>query len=170
MGEEIKNRIFDIYREKFPVCKERHDELVKYIPGGATRSLSYFQPFPIHIDHGEGAYVFTPEGHKLFDVTNAYGALIHGHGDPDIVAAVQAGIEKGSQYSTPTMAQLKLSKLLCERVPGLEKLRFLNSGTEATLYALRTARAYTKKDKILKMVGGFHGTHDCVAASTKKML
>jgi glutamate-1-semialdehyde 2,1-aminomutase len=168
MGEEIKNRIFDIYREKFPVCKERHDELVKYIPGGATRSLSYFQPFPIHIDHGEGAYVFTPEGHKLFDVTNAYGALIHGHGDPDIVAAVQAGIEKGSQYSTPTMAQLKLSKLLCERVPGLEKLRFLNSGTEATLYALRTARAYTKKDKILKMVGGFHGTHDCVAASTKK--
>ncbi len=168
MGEEIRNKIFEIYKEKFPKSKERHDELVKYIPGGATRSLSYFKPFPIHIDYGEGSYVFTPEGEKLFDVTNAYGALIHGHGDPDIVAAVQKGIERGSQYSTPTQAQYKLSRLLCERVPGLEKMRFLNSGTEATLYGLRTARAYTKKDKILKMSGGFHGTHDCVAASTKK--
>jgi len=101
-------------------------------------------------------------------VTNAYGAIVHGHGDPDIVKAVQDGIAKGSQYSTPTNGQYKLAKLLCEKIPGFEKIRFVNSGTEATLFALRTARAYTGKDKILKMTGGFHGTHDCVAASTKK--
>lgn len=164
----VAEKIAREYSEKFPICKERHDRLINYIPGGATRSLSYFRPHPIHIDYGQGAYVFSPEGHKLLDVTNAYGALIHGHGDPDIVAAVTDGIRKGSQYSTPTLGQYQLAKLLCDRVPGFDKVRFVNSGTEATMFALRTARTYTKKDKILKMSGGFHGTHDCVAASTKK--
>lgn len=166
--EQIEKQVADAYKEKFPVSKKHHEELVKYIPGGATRSLSYFKPYPIHIEYGKGAYVFTHEGNKLFDVTNAYGAIVHGHGDPDIVKAVQQGIEKGSQFSTPSDGQYKLAKLLCDRVSGFDKVRFVNSGTEATLFALRTARAYTGKDKILKMSGGFHGTHDCVAASTKK--
>jgi glutamate-1-semialdehyde 2,1-aminomutase len=166
--EKIAKKIADAYMEKFPVSRARHEQLINYIPGGATRSLSYFKPYPIHIDYGQGAYVFTHEGHKLFDVTNAYGAIVHGHGDPDVVRAVQQGIVRGSQYSTPTNGQYKLAKLLCERIPGFERVRFVNSGTEATLFALRTARAYTGKDKILKMTGGFHGTHDCVAASTKK--
>ncbi|THB75885.1 MAG: aspartate aminotransferase family protein [Desulfobacteraceae bacterium] len=164
----IENEISQTYTDKFPECKKRHDDLINYIPGGATRSLSYFRPHPLHIEYGEGAYVYTPEGHKLLDVTNAYGALIHGHGDPDITNAVTEGIKKGSQFSTPSQSQAKLAKLLCERVPGFDKVRFVNSGTEATLFALRTARTYTGKDKILKMSGGFHGTHDCVAASTKK--
>ncbi|HKJ99273.1 MAG TPA: aspartate aminotransferase family protein [Desulfotignum sp.] len=164
----VAAKIVDEYRETYPASRERHQRLVKYIPGGATRSLSYFKPWPIHIDYGKGAHVYTHEGHKLLDVTNAYGALVHGHGDPDVVAAVQAGIARGSQYSTPTDGQYHLAKLLCDRVPGFDKVRFLNSGTEATMFALRTARAITGKDKILKMSGGFHGTHDCVAASTKK--
>ncbi len=164
----VAAKIVDEYRENYPASRERHQRLVNYIPGGATRSLSYFKPWPIHIDYGKGAHVYTHEGHKLLDVTNAYGALVHGHGDPDVVAAVQAGIARGSQYSTPTDGQYHLAKLLCDRVPGFDKVRFLNSGTEATMFALRTARAITGKDKIVKMAGGFHGTHDCVAASTKK--
>lgn len=166
--KKIETRILDAYREKFPVSRERHQALLKYIPGGATRSLSYFKPYPIHIAHGEGAYVYTHEGHKLLDVTNAYGALVHGHGDPDVVKAVQEGIARGSQYSTPTDGQYKLARLLCERVPSFDRVRFLNSGTESTLFALRTARAFTGRDKILRLSGGFHGTHDCVAASTRK--
>jgi len=141
--EQIEKKIAEAYKEKFPVSKERHEKLINYIPGGSTRSLSYFKPYPIHIDYGQGAYVYTHEGHKLFDVTNAYGAIVHGHGDPDVVKAVQEGIAKGSQYSTPTQGQYKLAKLLCERIPGFDKVRFVNSGTEATLFALRTARAYT---------------------------
>ncbi len=164
----VAAKIVDEYRENYPASRERHQRLVKYIPGGATRSLSYFKPWPIHIDYGKGAHVYTHEGHELLDVTNAYGALVHGHGDPDVVAAVQEGIARGSQYSTPTDGQYRLAKLLCDRVPGFDKVRFLNSGTEATMFAMRTARAITGKDKILKMSGGFHGTHDCVAASTKK--
>jgi glutamate-1-semialdehyde 2,1-aminomutase len=164
----VAAKIVDKYRETYPASRERHQRLVKYIPGGATRSLSYFKPWPIHIDYGKGAHVYTHEGHELLDVTNAYGALVHGHGDPDVVAAVQAGIERGSQYTTPTDGQYRLARLLCDRVPGFDKVRFLNSGTEATMFAMRTARAITGKDKILKMTGGFHGTHDCVAASTKK--
>ncbi len=168
ISNQIEKKITDAYMEKFPISRERHERLINYIPGGATRSLSYFKPYPIHISHGKGAHVYTHEGHRLFDVTNAYGALVHGHGDPDVVKAVQEGIEKGSQYSTPTDGQYNLAKLLCERVPGFDRVRFLNSGTEATLFAMRTARAFTGRDKILKMTGGFHGTHDCVAASTKK--
>jgi len=167
-SNQIEKKIIDAYGEKFPMSKVRHEKLINYIPGGATRSLSYFKPYPLHIAYGKGAYVYTHEGHRLFDVTNAYGALVHGHGDPDVVKAVQDGIEKGSQYSTPTDGQYALAKLLCERIPGFEKVRFVNSGTEATLFAMRTARAFTGRDKILKMTGGFHGTHDCVAASTKK--
>ncbi len=166
--DQIEKNIADAYREKFPMSKKRHEKLINYIPGGATRSLSYFKPYPIHIDYGQGAYVYTHEGHKLLDVTNAYGAIVHGHGDPDVAKAVQDGIVKGSQYSTPTDGQYKLAKLLCERVPGFDKVRFLNSGTESTMFAMRTARAVTGRDKILKMTGGFHGTHDSVAASTKK--
>ncbi len=165
---QIEEKIFQEYKTRFPECLKRHEMMINYIPGGATRSLSYFRPYPLHIEYGKGAYVFTPEGHKLLDVTNAYGALVHGHGDPDVVAAVSEGIQKGSQFSTPTQSQYKLARLLCERVPGFDKIRFVNSGTEATLFVLRTARTYTGKDKILKMAGGFHGTHDCVAASTKK--
>ncbi|MCP3941338.1 MAG: aspartate aminotransferase family protein [Desulfobacteraceae bacterium] len=165
---QIEKKIIDAYGEKFPISKVHHERLINYIPGGATRSLSYFKPYPLHIDYGKGAYVYTHEGHLLLDVTNAYGALIHGHADSDVVKAVQDGIERGSQYSTPTDGQYHLAKLLCERIPGFDKLRFVNSGTEATMYALRTARAFTGRDKILKMTGGFHGTHDCVAASTKK--
>jgi glutamate-1-semialdehyde 2,1-aminomutase len=164
----VAEKITSEYQERFPLCRERHEQLLNYIPGGATRSLSYFKPWPLHISHGQGAYVYTHEGHALLDVTNAYGALIHGHGDPDVVSAVSTGIEKGSQYSTPTDGQYKLARLLCDRVPGFDKVRFLNSGTEATMFAMRTARAFTGRDKILKMTGGFHGTHDCVAASTKK--
>ncbi len=167
-SSQIEKKIIDAYGEKFPMSKAHHEKLINYIPGGATRSLSYFKPYPLHIDYGKGAYVYTHEGHRLFDVTNAYGALVHGHGDPDVVKAVKDGIEKGSQYSTPTHGQYRLAKLLCERIPGFEKVRFVNSGTEATLFAMRTARAFTGRDKILKMTGGFHGTHDCVAASTKK--
>ena len=166
--KQIEKKIVDAYMEKFPASRERHEKLINYIPGGATRSLSYFKPYPIHIESGKAAFVFTHEGHKLLDVTNAYGAIVHGHGDPDIVKAVQEGITKGSQYSTPTDGQYKLAKLLCERIPGFERVRFVNSGTEATMFALRAARAYTNRDKIIKMSGGFHGTHDCVAASTKK--
>ncbi len=166
--QKIEKKIADAYMEKFPASRARHKKLINYIPGGATRSLSYFKPYPIHIESGKGAYVYTHDGHKLLDVTNAYGAIVHGHGDSDIVKAVQEGIAKGSQYSTPTDGQYKLARLLCERIPGFEKVRFVNSGTEATMFALRTARAYTGRDKIIKMSGGFHGTHDCVAASTKK--
>ena len=166
--KQIEKKIVDAYMEKFPASRERHEKLINYIPGGATRSLSYFKPYPIHIESGKAASVFTHEGHRLLDVTNAYGAIVHGHGDPDIVKAVQEGITKGSQYSTPTDGQYKLAKLLCERIPGFERVRFVNSGTEATMFALRAARAYTNRDKIIKMSGGFHGTHDCVAASTKR--
>ena len=79
----VAQKIIAEYQKRFPLSRERHEQLIRYIPGGATRSLSYFKPWPLHISHGQGAHVYTHEGHALLDVTNAYGALIHGHGDVD---------------------------------------------------------------------------------------
>lgn len=165
---DVEKKIISDYKEKYPLSEKYHQEFLKYMPGGNTKSLSYFLPWPLHITHGKGAYVYTHEGHKLLDVTNSYGALIHGHADPDVTDVVKAGVERGTQFAAPTDAQYELSRMLCKRVASIDKIRYCNSGTEATLFALRTARAYTRRNKILKMSGGYHGTHDCVAASAQK--
>ncbi|MFC1888555.1 aspartate aminotransferase family protein [Thermodesulfobacteriota bacterium] len=165
---DIARGIVNAYEKRFPLSKEFHQKFLEVMPGGTTRSLSYFKPYPLHIEYGKGAYVYTHEGHKLLDVTNSYGALVLGHGDPDVADAIRASVITGIQFSAPTDTQYEMSKLLCERIPSFDKIRFCNSGTESTLFALRTARAYKKRNKILKMDGGFHGTHDCVSSSTQK--
>lgn len=166
--ENISGSIIKEYSELFYISKAEHKKYLKYMPGGTTKSLSYFKPFPIHIRSGKGAYVYSAEGHKLLDVCNAYGALLHGHVDKDVVTAVRNALNNGTQFAAPTETQYRFSKLLCKRMPSLEAVRFCASGTEATLFAIRTARAFTKKNKILKIRGGYHGTHDCVAVSANK--
>ena len=144
---DLSARITRAYEEKYPLSKQYHQKFLEYMPGGCTKSLSYFRPYPLHIKYGKAAYVYTHEGHKLLDVTNAYGALIHGHGDPEVTEEVKASVAMGTQFSAPTDGQYILSKTLCERVASIDKIRFCNSDTEATLFALRTARAYSKKTK-----------------------
>ncbi len=167
---DIARKIYSDYTVRFPRSKEYHTKLMNFMPGGTTRSLSYHDPYPLHIDYGDKAFVYTHEGYQLLDITNSYGANILGHGDPDILEAVTNSVKKGIQFSAPTEAQYDLSKLLCNRIPSFEKVRFCNSGTEATLFAIRTARACTQRNKIIRMSGGFHGTHDSVASSTKQNL
>lgn len=154
------------YAKNFKKSAKKHKELCKYMPGGNTKSLSFFSPFPVHIKKGKGAYVYSTDGNKLLDVVNAYGALIHGHADNRIITSINLSIENGTQFASPSDAQYKLSKMLCKRVKSVEKVRFCNSGTEATLFAMRAARAYKNKEKIVKIKGGYHGTHDAVARAT----
>lgn len=145
--------------------KKLHEEAWAYMPGGDTRTATYFEPFPHYINRGEGAYIYDEDGNKLLDFQNNYTSLIHGHGHKETVEAVREQIEKGSAYTAPFKLQSDFAKLLTERFPGIDLIRFANSGTEANMHALRVARAFTGKAKIIKTEGGYHGTTDVFEAS-----
>lgn len=159
--EEVKK----IYANARPNSRKLHEEACKYMPGGDTRTATFFLPFPNFIKRGEGAYMYDEDGFKLLDFQNNYTSLIHGHAHPETVEAVREQIARGSAYTAPFEKQIELSKLLTERFPSVDMIRYTNSGTEANMHALRIARAYTGKAKIIKTEGGYHGTTDVFEAS-----
>lgn len=162
---DFRRRIEDQYSELRRKSLALHSEACNYMPGGDTRTATYFDPFPHYIEMGEGAYIYDVDGNKLLDFQNNYTSLIHGHAHKPTVDAVSAQIALGSAYTAPFELQTTLAKLLVERFPGIELIRFTNSGTEANMHALRIARAYTGKAKIIKTEGGYHGTTDVFEAS-----
>lgn len=139
-----------------------------FMPSGHPANINAFEPYPLYIQKGKGPYVYTHEGHELIDVVNGYSTFIHGHNQEEILDIIMPELKKGFFFCSPTEAQLEFSRLLIERVPYLDKIRVTNSGTEATMHALRTARAYTNRSKIVKFFGSYHGSHDCVLASPLK--
>lgn len=153
------------YADARPNSRRLHTEACKYMPGGDTRTATFFLPFPNFIKYGEGAYMYDEDGFKLLDFQNNYTSLIHGHAHPETVEAVREQIAKGSAYTAPFEKQIELSKILTERFPSVDMIRYTNSGTEANMHALRIARAYTGKAKIIKTEGGYHGTTDVFEAS-----
>lgn len=159
--EEAKQK----YAAERPVSQKLHEEACRFLPGGDTRTATFFLPYPNFIKSGSGAYLYDMDGHRLLDFQNNYTSLIHGHGHQPTVEAVQKQISQGSAYAAPFEAQVRLAQLLTERFPGLELVRFTNSGTEANMHALRIARAFTGKTKIIKTEGGYHGTTDVFEAS-----
>jgi glutamate-1-semialdehyde 2,1-aminomutase len=156
----VKRAVYERYSSRTPKSKHFNEFAQRVLPGGDTRSAVYFSPYPTYIDRGEGPIVFDADGNRYLDFHNNYTSLIHGHGHPAVVEAVENQIRKGTLYGSPALCQFELADILCERLPSVERVRFCNSGTEATMMAMRLARAYTNRDVILKMDGGYHGTHD----------
>lgn len=154
-----------IYADARPNSHRLHTEACKYMPGGDTRTATFFLPFPNFIKYGDGAYMYDEDGFKLLDFQNNYTSLIHGHAHPETVEAVREQIAKGSAYTAPFEKQIELSAILTQRFPSVDMIRYTNSGTEANMHALRIARAYTGKAKIIKTEGGYHGTTDVFEAS-----
>ena len=154
-----------IYADARPNSRRLHTEACKYMPGGDTRTATFFLPFPNFIKYGDGAYMYDEDGFKLLDFQNNYTSLIHGHAHPETVEAVREQIAKGSAYTAPFEKQIELSAILTQRFPSVDMIRYTNSGTEANMHALRIARAYTGKAKIIKTEGGYHGTADVFEAS-----
>jgi glutamate-1-semialdehyde 2,1-aminomutase len=148
------------YASRTPRSRAHCDIAKGVLPGGSTRRAVYFEPYPTYIESGQGCHVFDVDGNRYIDFSNNYTSLIHGHGHPAVVEAVQAQICKGTLYGSPTACQHELAAMLCDRIPSVERVRYCNSGTEATMMAMRLARAFSGKDVILKMDGGYHGTHD----------
>lgn len=140
--------------------KELFDESRKVMPGGVSSPVRAFEPYPFFVDKGEGAYIYDVDGNSYIDHCLAYGPLILGHSQDKVVADLTAQLSKGTAYGAPTENEIKLAREVINRIPSAEMVRFTNSGTEATMSAIRLARGFTKRDKIIKFEGAYHGAHD----------
>ena len=155
-----------VYRQTTPRSRALHERAVKAMPGGTTRTTTYFDPYPLYIERGEGCRVWDADGVERIDMIGNYTAMILGHSHPKIVEAIRAQAARGTGFAAANQLEVELAELLCERVPSLDAVRFCNSGTEATMFAMRLARAFTGRPKIARMEGGYHGTHDYAEVST----
>ena len=133
-----------------------------HLPGGDTRAATYFAPYPAYMTSGSGCYLYDVDGNAYLDLLNNYTSLIHGHAHPAIIAAVKTQLEKGTVFGAAGEIQFQHAEHLCNRIASMDQVRYCNSGTEATLFAIRAARAFTGKDIFIKMDGGYHGCHDAV--------
>ena len=150
-----------------PVSQSKQAEAQKYLPGGSSRGTAFFDPYPHFIERGEGHYIYDVDGNRLLDFMINATSLILGHAHPDVTAAIQEQAARGTAFTGPTDPQVRLAKILTERVPSLDLIRFTNSGTEGTMMAIRAARAYTGRQKIAKFEGGYHGAHEYVSVSVR---
>jgi glutamate-1-semialdehyde 2,1-aminomutase len=153
------------YRAKTPRSRQLFEEALRVMPGGNSRSTTFFDPYPLYIARGEGARFWDADGHERLDLNGNYTSLILGHAPPAVVAAVQEAARGGLAFPGPAEGEIRLAELLARRLPGLQAVRFTNSGTEATMNAVRAARAFTGRAKIAKFEGAYHGTHDWVLVS-----
>ncbi|MCZ4694979.1 aminotransferase class III-fold pyridoxal phosphate-dependent enzyme [Ancylomarina euxinus] len=145
--------------------EEIYNQACKIIPGGVSRNTIFHHPYPHYISHANGCYATDINNIQRLDFGNNMAALIHGHAHPDIVDAVIKQIRKGTAYTMATEAEVLYAQLLCDRTPSFEKIRFVNSGTEAVMAMIKTARAYTGRPKIAKAEGAYHGTYDFAEVS-----
>lgn len=137
----------------------------RVMPGGNTRTTLYQSPHPPYAAYGKGATIVDVEGDARLDFINNYTSLIHGHADPEINAAVVEQLQYGTSYAMPTVHEVALAELIADRIPSVEQLRFTNSGTEAVMMAIKGARAFTGRPKIVKFEGCYHGSYDFAEVS-----
>lgn len=148
---------------KYHHSVEAYKEAVKLMPGGVNSPVRAFKAIgmnPVFIESGKGAIITDIDGNEYIDYVLSWGPLILGHADDHVVTELRRAIEKGTSYGAPTLLENKLAQLVIDRVPSVEMVRMVNSGTEATMSALRLARGYTGRNKIIKFEGNYHGHGD----------
>ena len=137
----------------------------KYIPGGVNSPVRAFKSVggtPVFFQRGQGAHFWDVDGKRYIDYVGSWGPLILGHAHPHVVKAVQKTVEHGLTFGAPTEAELEIAELICNLVPSIEQVRLVSSGTEAGMSAIRLARGYTGRNKIIKFEGCYHGHDDCL--------
>ncbi len=145
--------------------QELYKKAQELIPGGVNspvRSFKSVELDPLFISKGSGAYIWDADGNKYIDYVNSWGALIHGHSHEQVIEAIEKVLPKGTSFGACHENEIILAELIASRLSSIEKIRFVNSGTEAVMTALRLARAYTKRNKIIKFEGCYHGHSDSV--------
>ena len=133
------------------------------LPGGVSSPVRAFRAVggtPFFVERGEGAYLVDVDGNRYVDYVLSWGPLILGHAHPRVVAALEEAVRRGTSYGAPSPLELELASLIREAMPSVEMIRFVSSGTEATMSALRLARAFTGRSKIVKFIGCYHGHAD----------
>lgn len=139
------------------------EEARKFIPGGVNSPVRSFRSVggvPPFINGGKGSRIYDIDGNEYLDYVLSYGPLLMGHAPACVTDAIKAAAEKGTSYGAPTVAEVELAEIICHLIPSMEMVRMVNSGTEATMSALRLARAYTGRECIVKFIGCYHGHHD----------
>nr|WP_194947817.1 glutamate-1-semialdehyde 2,1-aminomutase [Anoxybacillus flavithermus] len=153
-------------RVNFTKSEQLYQEALEHIVGGVNSPSRSYKAVgggaPVVMERAQGAYFWDVDGNKYIDYLAAYGPIITGHAHPHITKAIQHAAENGVLYGTPTPYEITFAKMLKEAIPSLEKVRFVNSGTEAVMTTIRVARAYTGRDKIVKFAGCYHGHSDLV--------
>src|SRR6476659_5275194 len=152
--------------------RERSHELFErarqLMPGGVNSPARAFGGVggePVVIERGEGPYIWDVDGNRYIDYVGSWGPLILGHAHPGVVAAIEEAAGRGTSFGAPTEAENELAELIIEAVPSIEKVRLVNSGTEATMSAIRLARGFTGRDVIVKFAGNYHGHVDSLLVS-----
>ncbi|MDY6866091.1 MAG: glutamate-1-semialdehyde 2,1-aminomutase [Halobacteriota archaeon] len=143
--------------------EELHNEAKRLIPGGVSSPVRAYKPYPVYIKSGSGSKIRDVDGKEYIDYCMGFGPLILGHANPTIISKVKEEMDGGVLFGAPIEQEITLAKKITSHFP-MDMVRFVNTGTEATMSALRLARGYTKRDKIIKIEGAFHGAHDAVLA------
>jgi glutamate-1-semialdehyde 2,1-aminomutase len=150
------------YEQTFPNSRKLFDQAKTLFPNGVTHDLRHLEPFPVYVERALGAYKWDVDGHRLIDYWAGHGSLLLGHSHPAVVEAVQRQMGRATHPGACHELEIEWGQLVQRLVPSAEKMRFVSSGTEATLMALRLARIFTGRPKVLKFAGHFHGWHDFV--------
>jgi glutamate-1-semialdehyde 2,1-aminomutase len=150
------------YEAEFATSRKLYEQARELFPNGVTHDLRYLEPFPVYVDRAAGARKWDVDGHELIDYWSGHGALLLGHSDPAVVEAVQRQMGRATHPGACHELEIEWGRWVRHLVPSAEKLRFVSSGTEATLMALRLARLHTGRPRVLKFAGHFHGWHDFV--------
>ena len=143
--------------------KHLFSEARRHIPGGVNSPVRAFGAVggtPLFFERANGAFMFDADGNRYIDYVLSWGPMLLGHGHKDVLQAIRNQLDKAMTFGTPTDLEVKLANKICSIVPGMEMIRMVNSGTEATMSAIRLARGYTGRDKIIKFEGCFHGHSD----------
>ncbi|NPA90241.1 MAG: glutamate-1-semialdehyde 2,1-aminomutase [Chloroflexi bacterium] len=156
---------FSVPTSSFPTSQSLYDRARRVIPGGVNSPVRAFRGVggtPLFIERGAGPYVWDADGHQYIDYVLSWGPLILGHAHPQVVDAVKRAAERGTSFGAPTRLEIELAEMIVDMIPSVEMVRFVNSGTEATMSALRLARAVTGREKIIKFEGCYHGHADAL--------
>ena len=137
----------------------------RVFPDGTARVTIERDPTPRYMEHGAGSYLFDLDGRRFLDLNCNFTTLIHGHAFAPVVEAVTRQLQRGSCFANPTESEIELAELLCARIPHLDRVRFVNTGTEAVMFAIKAARAFTGRPRIAKLEGAYHGAYDYVEVS-----
>lgn len=160
MSEDGAGRIQGEYVRLTPGSAALMERATHSMPRGLTRTLSWFAPYPVVFDHGQGAYLYDVDGNSYVDLFSNGLSLMHGHAYPPIEQALLRALPRGTAWPGTSDAQVEFAELLCRRVPGAQQVRFANTGTEATMLAVKLARHVTRRKIIIKAWHGYHGSYD----------